>query len=284
MDYSLLYRSGFVGNFALAALAVMLALGGLVLPQVKTLLIVGELFVVLSILWRTRAGHRGGWHRLWLDNRHLAERLRALCLTTLVGDLGLRDSEQRDAAATRGWVGWYSRAAGREVGLLCRRADGSYLEQVRSVGLSAIEQQISYQALAAAQARLMDKRLERVGEFFFGGTIAACALWLALKLAGVPMLISGQVTATEVVTFLTGLLPALGASLYGIRMQADFAGLEARAALTKDRLFRLAESIRRDPPTQERLSARLRRLADITLADVERWRSTYNVRELSLPG
>lgn len=98
------------------------------------------------------------------------------------------------------------------------------------------------------------------------------------------MQISGRVSATEVVTLLTGLLPALGAASYGIRMQADFAGLAARAALTAERLSRLAEAIRRDPPTQERLSARLRRLADIMLADVERWRTTYKVRQLRLPG
>jgi hypothetical protein len=67
-------------------------------------------------------------------------------------------------------------------------------------------------------------------------------------------------------------------------MQADFAGIAARAAVTSDRLSRLASAIRRDPPSQERLSARLRRLADIMLADVERWRVTYKVRQLRLPG
>ncbi len=284
LDYSRLHRSGFVGNYALAALAVLLALAGLVMPQLKVLLVGGELLVVVSILIRTRAGNRAGWHAMWLDNRHLAERLRTLCLTSLVGDLGLRHSEQRDAAAIPGWVGWYSRAAGREAGLLCRRADRGYLEQVQAVALAAIEEQIHYQETGAAEAHAIEERLERAGEFCFGATILACTVWLVLTVAGVQMHISGKVSATEVLTLLTGLLPALGAASYGIRMQADFAGNAARAAVTSDRLSRLAQSIRRDPPSQERLSARLRRLADIMLADVERWRATYKVRQLRLPG
>jgi hypothetical protein len=284
LDYSRLHRSGFVANFALAAFAVLLALAGLVLPQLKVLLVAAELLVVVSILIRTRAGNRAGWHAMWLDNRHLAERLRALCLTSLVGDLGLRDSEQRDAAAIPGWVGWYSRAVGREAGLLCRRADRGYLEQVQSIALSAVEGQIRYQETSAAQAQAVEERLERAGEIFFGTTIAACTVWLVLTIAGVQMHISGKVSATEILTLLTGFLPALGAASYGIRMQADFAGIAARAAVTSDRLVRLARAIRRDPPSQERLSARLRRLADIMLADVERWRVTYKVRQLRLPG
>ena len=41
----------------------------------------------------------------------------------------------------------------------------------------------------------------------------------------------GTVGMTEIVTFLTAVLPALGASIYGIRMQGDFAGVAFRRRL-----------------------------------------------------
>ncbi len=52
-----------------------------------------------------------------MDNRHLAEQLRALAFTSLLGDLGLRSHGVGDAAAIPGWVGWLARATARVTGL-----------------------------------------------------------------------------------------------------------------------------------------------------------------------
>jgi hypothetical protein len=284
LDNAQLYRSGFVTNFALAALAVLLALSSLLLPDLKLPFITLELAVVLLILVNTRAGRRGGWHDRWMDNRHLAERLRCLSLMSLVGDLGLRDREERDAAALPGWVRWYSRATAREIGLLCVSADAEFLAGVRAAALQLLDRQIQYQSASGESSHRMEHRLGLAGEWLFGGTVVACGLWIGMKLLGMPMVIAGKVTLTELVTFLTAFLPALGAALYGIRMQGDFAGLAQRAHVTVARLQALARTLEREPLHHDKLAARLRRLADITLGDVDRWRSAFKSRPISLPG
>jgi hypothetical protein len=46
----------------------------------------------------------------------------------------------------------------------------------------------------------------------------------------------------------------------------------------------LSRALKDDPLDYARLIARLRRLAEIMLADVEHWRTTYQARPLALPG
>ena len=285
--FAQIFRSGFVGNFTLAAIAVILALSGLLAPALKLPIITGELVCVILILLNTHAGKRFGWHERWMDNRHLAEQLRALALTSVLGDLGLRihsNHTGRDAAAIPGWVGWLARATAREVGLPNKLADAKYLTGVRDMALHLISNQIAYQNTNAARMHKLEHRLNRAGEFLFGGTIVACVVWMVFKIAGLPMGVVGNVGMTEIVTFLTAVLPALGASIYGIRMQGDFAGVAFRSQVTVTRLERLQRAMNDDPLDYERLSARLRNLADIMLTDVSNWRTTYQARPLALPG
>ena len=97
-------------------------------------------------------------------------------------------------------------------------------------------------------------------------------------------MVVGGVGLTEIVTLLTAVLPAFGAALYGISMQGDFAGVADRSDATVARLERLKRALKDDPLDYSRLIARLRRLADIMLTDVEHWRTTYQARPLKLPG
>jgi hypothetical protein len=286
--FAQIFRSGFVGNFTLAAVAVVLALAGLLAPQFKLPIIIGELVCVILILLNTHTGKRFGWHERWMDNRHLAEQLRALALTSVLGDLGLRSHTShsgRDAAAVPGWVGWLARATAREIGLPNQKSDAAYLGSVRDMALHLINEQIVYQHTNAARMHKLEHRLHHAGEFLFGGTVVACVVWIVFKLAGWPMGVIGNVGMTEVVTFLTAVLPALGASIYGIRMQGDFAGVAFRSQVTVTRLERLKRAMNDDPlDDYARLATRLRNLADIMLTDVSNWRTTYQARPLALPG
>jgi hypothetical protein len=100
--YSEFYRSAFVFNYLAAAVAVSLALTGL-LPEIQPLhdflgnvgstvfkaaLVTAELALIVSILWIWRRGATRQWHRRWLDYRRLAENLRHLRMLTLVGARG----------------------------------------------------------------------------------------------------------------------------------------------------------------------------------------------------
>ena len=282
--YAQVFRSGFVANFGLAGLAVLLASLGLLLPTIKLPLIAAELLLIFSILTNTRAGRRAGWHERWMDDRHLAEQLRASAVVSMLGDLDLRSGESRDAAVIPGWVRWLSRATTREMGLPSAVVDNTYLEQVRTAATTLIADQIGYHRTNAAHIRLLDHRLHHVGDYLFGGTVVACLAWIAMRLLGVLEVIGQRFDVTSFVTVITAVLPAMGASLYGTRMQGDFAGVADRASVMVKRLERLQRAIESDPLDFLRLTSRLRRLSDIMLTDVSNWRTTYQARPLTLPG
>ena len=128
-----------------------------------------------------------------------------------------------------------------------------------------------------------DHRLHRAGDILFYGTIIACALFIAIYLvSGSAGAVAGLGLA-ELVTFVTALFPALGAALYGIRMQGDFGATSERSAQLARRLQHLEVAIARDPLTYERLVDRSRWLRRILLSEVEQWRSHSESRPLALP-
>ncbi len=281
--FAQLFRSGYIANFSLAAVAVTLALSGLVAPAFKLQLIAGELMVILLILGNTRVGRRAGWHARWLDYRHLAEQLRVASIGSLLGDLGLRDAGTDGGAVPPGWVRWYARATTRELGLPQVVVDQDYLARVRQAALSMIEDQGAYHQSNAGQMHTLDHRLHRLGALLFAATAGACAAWIAAKLLGLGAN-GGMVDMTITVTVLTAVLPAMGAALYGIRMQGDFNGVAERSKVTATRLATLHRGLIDDPLDFQRLQSRLHRLAEVMLADLSHWRTTYQARPLDLPG
>lgn len=282
-DFALRFRSSFVTNFALAGLAVLLALSGLLLPDLKLLFIAAELMVILLIIANTHSANRLNLHQGWLDRRHLAERLRLLAMSSPLGRLSLRDVE--DGTTHPGWVSWYSRATAREVGLARATFDGEYLASVRKAMLGLIDEQLAYHLGNSRSMHMANHRLHKAGDLLFVGTIMACAAYFlaGLVFGKVPSTV-GVVGTAELVTFITALFPALAAALYGIRMQGDFAATGERSSVIASQLAKLRTAIEADPLHYERLVERSRRLGDIMLAEVKQWRLHYETRPLSLPG
>ena len=280
--FALRFRSSFIRNFSLSALAVFLALFGLLWPAGKTFLISAELAVILTIIVNTHQANQRGWHQSWLDQRHLAERLRLLVLPAMLGQLSLRDVE--DGTRMPGWISWYSRASARQMGLVEGTCDRNYMERVRQAAIELLDEQIRYHRRTHTAMKAADHRLHLISDALFGLTIFACLGWLGLKvIRGYPGSIAG-VGVTELVTFVTAILPAIAASLYGIRMQGDFAVTADRSDAFERRLVQLKIAIEREPLSYLRLSQRLHRLSEIMLSDVQQWRSSYQTRPLSLPG
>ena len=279
-----LFRSGYVTNFSFAALAVILSLLGLVLPAAfKPLLILSEVVVIAAILLVTRAGNRAGWHRRWLDHRHLAERLRVLAIGAQLGDLDLR----AEASAERGWVGWYARATARQIGLPPVKVDAAYLTCVRGALVHLIDDQIGYLKRDAARMHRLEHRLHRLGGALFIATAAVCGLVLAFKL-GVVFGPEAMEHAAHPVglaaTIISAALPAIGAAIYGIRMQGDFAGTSERSAALAAQLTVLRQVILADALDFDVLTRRTRRTADLLTRDLATWLRTYHARPLTLPG
>ncbi len=286
--FAQVFRSGFVANFTLAAVAVLIALSGPLLPAYKLPLILAELAVIFIIFGNTRAGTRAGWHECWMDDRHLAEQLRSLAMTSALGNLNLRANiggdGDGDSGTLPGWVHWLARATARELGMPDASANSDYLKRVQTAAANLVDDQLAYHRANAHRMHKLEHRLHHTGEFLFGGTIIACTVWIIAKLSGLPMSFGGSIGLTEIVTALTAALPALGAAIYGIGMQGDFAGIAQRSEATVARLERLKRALKDDPLEYARLISRLRRLADIMLTDVAHWRTTYQARPLKLPG
>ena len=280
-----LFRSSYVTNFSFAALAVVLSLLGLALPSgMKPVLIAGEVLTIGAILILTRTGNRAGWHRRWLDNRHLAERLRCLAISAQLGDLDLRaDADKRPS-----WVSWYARATARELGLADARVETTYLRCVRTSLLALIDDQIAYLSVEAQRMHRLEHRLHLLGTVLFATTALICLGVLFLKVAD-QMSRSAELThfahpMTIAATIASAALPAIGAAIYGIRMQGDFAGTAARAEALAHHLDVLRHATEADEIGFDTLRRRVRRATELLTEDLANWLQTYHARPLSLPG
>lgn len=278
-----LFRSVYVTNFLLAALAVVLSLLGLALPaSTKPLLISLELVTIAAILIQTRIGNRAGWHRLWLDNRALAEQLRCLALSSQLGELDLRETSARAA----GWVNWYARGTSRDLGLPSARVDAAYLACVRDNLIGLIDDQVAYLANDADRMHRLEHRLHTAGTVMFGLTVVTCIGLLMFKAADA-MIHSLDVLSqplTIAATIVSAALPAVGAAIYGIRMQGDFAGIAERNHAIGEQLATMRTVIAQDALTFDTLSRRVNRVTDLLTDGLASWLRTYHARPLALPG
>ncbi|MES2288835.1 MAG: hypothetical protein V4530_03790 [Pseudomonadota bacterium] len=278
------FRSGWVVNFALGALAVLLSLAGLVIPDaLKPVLVVLEVLVIAVILAVTRAGNRAGWHRRWLDNRHLAERLRCLAISAQLGDLDLRG----DAGKYPGWVAWYVRSTARELGMPDARVDENYLTRVRNSLTALIDDQIAYLGNEARRMHHLDHRLHKLGTLLFTITAAVCVAVFVYKVADKAHAVDtwhGFVDPLLTWSTIIGAgLPAIGAAIYAIRVQGDFSGTAQRNHALAHTLQKLRTLIDTDNGF-DALVRRARWAGDLLTEDLANWLQTYHARPLTLPG
>jgi hypothetical protein len=283
--FARLFRSSYVSNFTLAALAVFLTLLGLALPgSAKPALTVLELSAIAIILLLTHAGRKGRWHTRWLDCRELAERLRCLAVSAQLGELGLRTV----AGESVGWVDWYVRATARQLGLPSARVDPAYLACCRTALTGLVEDQLGYLAADARRMRLLEHRLHIVGTCFFAITALTCVVLLLFELAHelapaqalgawlYPLLTSSTIASAA--------LPAFGAAIYGIRMQGEFAGGAERSEALHHHLWSLRLVMQDDALDFDTLRRRALRATDLLTTGLGSWLQTYHARPLTLPG
>lgn len=277
-----LFRSAFVSSFALAAFAVTLALLGLVVPvAVKPLLAAGEFASIATILLITSWGSRAGWHGRWLDQRTLAEELRCLAVSAALGDLFLRGAQGQGAGA----AGRERRIIARRLGLPDARIDAAYLADAHAGLAALLDDQIGYVRREAGRMHRLEHRLHRIGGALFATTALICAGVLGIELlwtfSHTP---NAEHSLPLGVTVVSAALPAIGAAIYGIRMQGDFAGAAERNAALATQLTELRRIVADEAPGFDGLRRLIRRTAELLTADVSQWVRTTRARPLSLPG
>lgn len=285
-----LYRSGFVANFALAGSAVLLALAGLALPPLaQPILTLSEVAVVAAILWLTHLGRKRGWHARWISERHLAERLRCMVVSAQLGDLNV----QLGSALSLSYIGRRLRDAARALGLPTVRVDAGYLGCVRDKLIRLLDDQIAYHRGNAHRMHTLDHRLHRLGTILFSLSALSCIVVLAFEIG---RNISHAVALERMAhpldlaaTLASAALPAVGAAIYGIRMQGDFSGIAGRAFELTEALHRLKNAVENevggdDGLAFDHLRHSIRQAADLMGSELADWRTAQQARPLTLPG
>jgi hypothetical protein len=286
--YGQTFRSGYVANFGLAALAVGLALVGILCaPEAKIWLVIAELIVIIGILANTVFGVRQRWHDRWLDYRHLAERLRHGRILAL---LGAQPRMPRPAppGASRGmdWVDWYVRTTMREIGLPNVRVDADYLIRCRMLLRDVeLQEQIRYHHRTARSMHRLARNLHWLGYALFGATALICTIFILVYCWDFQTALATKWW----VTFLTALLPTLGAAAYAVKVQGDFEGTCERSQATLKQLRAIRKALNTEFDTTDlplafaRLTNRADQAAEAMLIDTADWRLVFFGRPLGLP-
>jgi hypothetical protein len=272
------YRSSHVLNFLLAALGAWIGLIGLVLTANPLHLASAEAAVVLTVIINTQAGTRRCWHQRWLDYRQLSERLRPMRSLKLLGIAAPDPPGSPAEPVVRRWIDWYAAAVWRNIGCPTGKIEA---EQVRplaaAIAAHELQPQIDYNRRTAHKVATFDRRLEWGALLIFGTTLVITLLTVG-SLLFEPGLLAWAGNWTVV---LSAGLPALGAAIFGIRVQGDFGALATRSSSTADQLERIADDLA-TATSLKRTADLLEQAARLMLADLGEWRLVNELHELSL--
>lgn len=288
IQYAHRFRTAFVTNFTLAAVAVFVGLLALFMienTEAKAILVAVELVLIGTILWNTWRGRTRRWRDRWLDYRRLAEALRSARLPILVGSSPARASTDVFSAPGHEWPAWYLRMALREIapphGVLNKTALRSGIDIAID---EEINGQIKYHQVNARASRDLDHRLELTAEIALWVTIASGLLYLAL------FVFSSNHDVKEwlhhykpVATFLGGTLPVVGAAIFGIRATADFrtAMRQSERMVVELEHMRRILTAARETPELIRVEQLLGQLSRTLSEDQRVWAMVYSERELT---
>ena len=275
------YRSAGVFNYAASALAVMMALIGLLAPRAGTFLQAGELLAVLLLIGNTNLGNSRGWHRRWLDYRFLAEQLRPMRSLALLGAATPERYAHIRVEPAERWTDLYAAAIWRGIGPPPTIPDAKALKTlIDHLTREEVDDQVAYNRRNAERMHRLDHRLHLTGTALFYVTtgLSVTALIAAAIHTKIPHL------EVRLMTFVSATLPTIAAAVFGIRGQGDFAAAGGRSAETAVWLDRVAAQLREHPGDLTLASRGLEDATQVMLADLGDWRVSYRHRKLVIPG
>jgi hypothetical protein len=125
----------------------------------------------------------------------------------------------------------------------------------------------------------LDHRLHHAGTLLFYATVAISTT----SLVGMVLQVGLINDWIKLLTFLSAALPTVGAALFGLRGQGDFAGAAGRSTRTASRLRRSALALEAQPLTLARVGRIMEGASRAMLEDLEDWRTAYSHRKLLIP-
>lgn len=287
------YRGLFIAIYALAALAVVAALLGILLPNgadaawFKLGLMLAELGLLGLIVWLYRRGRRDTVHLRFLEYRALAQALRPMrALATFA-----EHAPAETAGSTASWRNWYQAATARELGLPQGHLDATFQSSLlRAVAREDVDRRIAELEASSAHDLAVEHGLYLAGRILFFATMmvlgAGALLLAAALLSAHPALIAAAAVAKLLVGSVAICAPALGAAFVAIRFTADFEGNAQRAAGTAAALAAHRAEIEAAKVRQdfEMTRSALLTAARLQNDDLEAFLALHGHKRLELPG
>lgn len=271
------YRSGHVLNFSLGAGAVVIALSGLLFPHLEFWAALLEAAAILGFVAHTGIGTKLEWHRRWLEYRQLAERIRPMRSLKLLGVAAPLAPVHRERNAHR-WVIWYADAQWRSVGIPSGVL-GNPDALAQAIIAEEIQPQLDYHRASAHQMHHLDHRLHRMGMAMLIGSALSCLSSVAANLFAHDFAVAH---AHIFIAFSAG-LPAVGAAIFGIRMQGDFGASAQRSLITANALNRIVTALKKPGIGLARQTSLVEIAASTMLSELDDWHHAYSQRRLELP-
>lgn len=302
-NYSDRYRSGFILTYLLASLAVGLALFPLVagwfskeLDAGLVICMILEALVIVSILSLVFFARNRRWHSRWLDYRMTAESVRHLKLFLVLGGgkpfPGMAAHLKHYGNPSSTWMTWYVQAIERIAGLPSGKVDELHLRKCLAQYAELLEEQLNYHQQSAGMYSKIEKRLHRTGEMTLWLTLGACLIHL---LPVVLPVIHLSTFFGNVLTFLCGFLPALGAAMAGINHQGEFGRMAKSSSAMCEQFSQLADETNllladlskgRSGGSESifiRITTLSRNIANLMINEVTDWKVVYQDRPPVLP-
>lgn len=303
--YGGLYRSTFLNNFLLSVVGSAVSISTLFMgvwgPNSDVWNIGSTAFEIAAagvIIYLAVRARRRQWHARWIDYRELAERLRPLRFTYLLGSGSRREPRDEEAERQDAWIDWIVPDVERSLGLPNAEVTPAYLAQVRGFLLAEVDGQIGYHRSNADRMATMERRLGKFGELMFWAVLICGLLnlgsnWLPdLHLPWTPHRDGADdpniaYLAGPLFNFLGVVLPALGAALFGIRALGEFSRLAKRSGGTAEALRRHRDAIAAVPEaqlTREALAHAADTAANLMMSETADWRTLVVMRPIDMPG
>ena len=295
-------RSAHILLAALGALAVLMAVVPLVLPEehrvglvIKAFFLALEFAVLIAALLFFYPARRQRWHERMVEYRAVAELLRH---ERFIYALGAADrpgrAVDRNWSEPDAWVGWYVRATLRELAPPTKVLHASARRDVLDTFLKDELRdpntgQIGYNDSVDKRFHRIDHRLEAIVARGFLLTLCAAlfgivfiivVLWTGWGLhGGFPETVVHIVKPTF--TLIAAFVPALIAAIHGIRFQIEFKSMATRAGATKRDLEKVASELEaalaKPPPAPGRKQSVqfVRNANEAMAADLNGWSSVY---------
>ena len=290
--YAGLYRTTFLANFLLSAFAVGLVVASAGKPNRVSSL--AELAAIIVIVTLTVAANGFRWHERWIEYRRLAEQIRPLRILFPLGLTLPKTGLARVAGADDdgSWTDWLTRRVERMLGLPDVAITPDYIFAVRTFAAEAVlEEQIQYHERNEKKLSRVDERLHWIGMILFVLTALACgydAFEIFRPKGSEPTVgVLGHWNWRLTLVALSGIMPAVGSALLGIRNVGEFARLELRSKAMAEGLRRRRSSLEglpSAPITRAELTMQMESFAAELTAETTDWRTLILVRRIELPG